>query len=362
MADTPDINCVNSMGLTRGAQEVVGDTPEDVVEFKNRYRQDADYQNHIDTVWGARAYDTRPGVDIDYKTNYGLDNGWGYSCTGILTNTIGSRSNAQAANTKCCSKFKKGQVAFNLPGPPKGPAGNHDCGYAWSGVRAHWDPDDLVLRRHHAPPNWYNDILQLEAKPLLECDEGGNLLSGRDFAELDVVEQLLHLLAIHRCICYESPPFGHLHQHTETAIANVCGECSNKIEDFINIITNFPGPAPAVCRNIIRDIFILYINLHRIAEDKVGDIRMRGRVKKGLRKFTKDFLRLCNALTQAGGLLRNRSYKIKQKRKKTKRKKTKHKKCKIKKCKIKKHKHINRKTKKHKHINRKTKKTQTKTS
>ena len=66
-----DAECEATLRLTRdGGDEVQGDTPNTARAFKRRYRQDEDYQRHIQRVWGARAYDSRPQVAIDEKTEY----------------------------------------------------------------------------------------------------------------------------------------------------------------------------------------------------------------------------------------------------------------------------------------------------
>ena len=312
-----DAHCLNTMNITRGLPEVLGDTPEDATAFKQRYRQDSDYQGHIEKVWGARKYDTRPQVDIDKLTEFGIDNGWGGKCAGNMIRTGNSRHNAADAGVLCCSKFRNGQVAFNLPGPKNGI--NEDCGYGWSGRMEDWDADELQLIRVRAPPAWMDAFLRLEDKPLLSCEE--NLLSGSDFAKMAVSEQLLHLLEIQRCICFsDAAPFGQ-GEHVPEHLERICTTCNQQILNFIDNVNSYAPPIQIdECRTIITEIFTLYSQLHNIAS------RMQGiSAKKGLRKFTKDFLRLCNNLVQEGGLKRKRKSKTKNLRKykynKTKRKK-----------------------------------------
>jgi len=78
-----DPECTTTLKLTKdGGVENIGDTPNSAAEFIKRYEQDSDYQDYISRIWGERAYDTRPKTIIDSRTRAGIDNGWGYECTG----------------------------------------------------------------------------------------------------------------------------------------------------------------------------------------------------------------------------------------------------------------------------------------
>ena len=285
--------------FSSGYTEEIGVTPDNPESFITRYRQDNDYQNHIETVWGARQYDTRPGVAIDNKTAYGIRKGWGKQCTGQQTWTGSSRGNGMDKDVKCCSKFKNGQMAFDLPGPANGPGNNHDCGYGWSGRTQDMDKNDLALTRKVNPPAWMSNFLALEKKVVKNTDI--TLESGKYFAEMPVIEQIYYLKAIYHGVCEEIIPkhYGSEHpgRHED------CGICASKMEEISESLNNWDIERRE-CISIIKKIFTLYIKIHELA-DVINRVEVNNKRELGsqLKKFSKGFLDLCNMIgnLQLGG-------------------------------------------------------------
>jgi hypothetical protein len=313
------------MDLTRGHDEVVGETPIDARTFLRRYREDPDYQEHIKRVWGDRAYDTRPGVAIDEITDYGIRHGWGKQCTGDQTWTGDSRNNARSKRgVKCCSKFKNGQMAFDLPGPPNGPGGsggNHDCGYGWSG-RAQAIPgfqDDLKLTRSINPPAWMNDFLRLNAKQIQNTNI--NLESGQDFAAMSVQDQLSHLITIYQGVCQELIPQYYGTEHPVLLDGDSCVSCYNKLDEIYGRIDEHTIQERE-CLIIIKQIFKLYTMIHELANTlNTSETDSQNTIRRHLKKFSKGFLDLCNMIDELADLVGGKKSRRKsQKRKLQKRK------------------------------------------
>jgi hypothetical protein len=315
-----DQGCIESMDITRGRDEVVGVTPIDAQTFKTRYEQDTNYQNHIATLWGERAYDTRPSVAIDSKTRFGIDNGWGMMCSGQQNWRGHSRHNGKTKRgVNCCSKFSNGQMAFNLDsgfGPANGK--NEDCGFGWTG-RAVAIPDfqnQLQLIRHIDPPAWMDNFLALNAKQIQNTDI--NLVSGQEFSDMSVIDQLNNLIDIHYKLCYTLIP-RYYGADTEYLTPS-CTACSTKISEFITRIHTYEIQQQE-CMVIINQIFRLYLKIHELA-DVINRKQSINTIRRAITKSTKSFLDLCN-MTEELSLLGGK--KSRRKKRKTKRVRKSHK-------------------------------------
>ena len=146
--------------LVNGGKEAVGETPTNVNEFKTRYRADSDYKDHIARKWGEKTNWGTGMADIDKKTEHGFNLGYGYKCSGNFHKVFNSRHNAKNAGNKCCSKFRNGLMAFNIPGAAPVPGGGkgsvEDCGYAWTGVKEAWDEDVLSITQQSSDDKSYS--------------------------------------------------------------------------------------------------------------------------------------------------------------------------------------------------------------
>ena len=314
-----DKNCIKSMDITRGYNEVRGDTPNDAIRFMTRYRGDPDYRNHIHSIWGARAYPLTTQVMIDGKTEHGITHGWGKECTGKMKWTGPSRHNARRQGVKCCSKFRNGEMAFNLPGPAN-PFKGEDCGYGWSGERADIPnfEDNLKLIRRIAPAAWMGNFLALREKKIQNTNI--NLVSGQEFARMNVEDQLQELIYINHEVCNDLIPsyFGDSHPTFITKDESGCNNCKNKLLRFVDR-QDADNIEKRECKDIINRIFRLYLKIHELADiiNREQTNTLQIYIKVHLKKFSKGFLDLCNMIEELPSTGGKKSRKLRRKVKKS---------------------------------------------
>ena len=321
----PDPNCENTLDRTvNGYDDVILEfvvppdrTPHNY--FMQNYRENPQYQAHITRVWGDRAYDERPTSDLDGRTMFGIQNGFGYQCSGSYMKRYNSRHNAENNGASCCSKFRNGQAAFNIKGAPEfrigngpGASRNEDCGFAWTGRREDWNHDLLDMTTRIAPPDRVAQVRLLQAKSIFGTDI--DLVSGDVFANWDIYEQLEHLQSIYTSICGgaigqtigSDGPFADevLGERDDAGIRPNCFTCEQNIQNFYNAAA---AGNRQDCRLLVGRLFELFIQVHGIADtmeatrqlDIAGELPAgvgAPRVRTRIRDFVRTWIRICNNL------------------------------------------------------------------
>lgn len=279
-------------------------------DFINMYRQNANYQNWTDRVWGKRAYDSRPQAAIDAKTEAGIRSSYNGSahprkCTGEQKWTGSSRHNAKDKGMRCCSKWQNGQMADDVNAKT-----GEDCGYGWTGRPESMEATELEMPlppprperawmkefrtfddKHGTVSYYHPDRGSRKESSLVvfvphEAEEsraeescaGGScaqeqpameiaLMNGTEFMGLNFAEKIQQFWLLYSSLCVDD-------------YRGDCIRCNH-------IITRYQNHPPQTSPRFLEMIDRIYYDLHREVEKKQTI---------NVKKFKDIFLRLCNHL------------------------------------------------------------------
>jgi hypothetical protein len=215
--------------------------------FMQKYREMPTYREWVDQTWGERAYTSERRTDyLDRRTQEGIKASYGNSnspkkCTGKRFHNFNSRHNAWAAGAKCCSKWKNGQMGFDLSSSMQG----EDCGYSWLGNAVDMQEDEMTK----PPPPTLETLLKNFPSHL--C---GNisLISGADFVALPTIDKLYELYGIYKDLCIDG--------NVEPA----CIYCGEVLEPLTDIVMR-GSPTDVVIVNLDQRLMRMFYEIARPA-------------------------------------------------------------------------------------------------